>query len=67
MTAFVLQGTLRSQLEGGPVGTYGTGQTWFEPPGAVHLFAENTSASEPAKLLAVFIAEDNCGPLVIPL
>jgi quercetin dioxygenase-like cupin family protein len=65
VTAFVLSGTLRSQLEGGPVGTFAKGQTWFEPPGAVHLFAENASATEPAQLLAIFVAEDDCGPLTI--
>lgn len=64
--AFVLKGTLRSQLEGSPAGTYTAGQTWFEPPGAIHLFAENASASEPAELLAIFIADDDCGPLTIP-
>jgi quercetin dioxygenase-like cupin family protein len=64
--AFVLAGTLRSQLAGGPVGTYGAGQSWSEPPGTVHLFAENASATEPAELLATFIADDDCGPLVIP-
>jgi len=66
VTAYVLQGTLRSQLAGEPVGTYTVGQTWFEPSGAIHLFAENASAAEPAELLAVFITDSDCGPLVIP-
>jgi quercetin dioxygenase-like cupin family protein len=64
--AFMLKGTLRSQLAGGPVGTYTVGQGWFEPPGAIHLFAENASATEPAELLAIFVADDDCGPLTIP-
>ncbi|QPC91074.1 cupin domain-containing protein [Mesorhizobium sp. INR15] len=66
VSAFVLKGTLRSQLEGGPVGTFAKGQTWFEPPGVIHLFAENASATEPAELLATFIADDDCGALTIP-
>ncbi len=66
VSAFVLKGALRSQLEGSPAGTYTRGQTWFEPPGAVHLFAENASTTEPAELLATFIADDDCGPLTIP-
>ncbi|TPM36938.1 cupin domain-containing protein [Mesorhizobium sp. B2-3-4] len=66
VSAFVLKGTLRSQLAGGPVGTYTQGQTWFEPPGAIHLFAENASTTEPAELLATFIADDDCGQLTIP-
>ncbi|WP_342238680.1 cupin domain-containing protein [Inquilinus sp. OTU3971] len=66
VTAFVIKGVVRSQLAGGPPQTFGPGTTWFEPPGALHLFAENTSATEPAQILAVFVADDNCGPLVIP-
>ena len=66
VSAFVLQGTLRSQLEGSPAGTYTKGQAWFEPPGAIHLFAENASTTEPAALLATFIADDDCGALTIP-
>ncbi len=64
--AYVLKGRLRSQLAGEPVGTYGVGQTWFEPPSTIHLFAENASATEPAELLAIFVADDDCGPLTIP-
>lgn len=64
--AFVLSGTLRSQLEGGPAAIFATGQAWFEPPGAIHLFAENASATQPARLLAVFVADDDRGPLTIP-
>ncbi|UVK50819.1 cupin domain-containing protein [Mesorhizobium sp. AR02] len=66
VSAFVLKGTLRSQLEGSPAVVYTEGQTWFEPPSTVHLFAENASTTEPAELLATFIADDDCGPLTIP-
>lgn len=66
VTAFVLKGSVRSQLAGGPAIVYGPGQTWFEPPGALHLFAENAAPTEPAEILAVFVADTNCGPLVIP-
>ena len=66
VSAFVLKGTLRSQMEGSAAETYKAGQTWFEPPGALHLFAENVSKSEPAELLATFITDSHCGPLVIP-
>ncbi|KAA0700117.1 cupin domain-containing protein [Neorhizobium sp. P12A] len=66
VAAFLIKGTLRSQLEGEPVGTYAVGQSWFEPPGAIHLFAENASKTEPAQILATFIADDDCGPLTIP-
>ena len=52
---YVLEGTIRSQLGGQPVMTYSKGQSFFEPDGSVHLFAENTSTTEPAKILAVFV------------
>ncbi len=65
VTAYVTRGSIRSQLEGGPAEVYPTGGTWFEPPGIVHLFAENPSATEPAELLAVFVADNDCGPLTI--
>jgi quercetin dioxygenase-like cupin family protein len=65
VTAYVVSGTIRSQLAGGPPGTFGPGTTWFEPPGAIHLFAENASATDPARVLATFVADDDCGALTI--
>ncbi|MFF5705692.1 cupin domain-containing protein [Streptomyces sp. NPDC012794] len=54
--AYVLEGSVRSTLEGQPTTTYHQGENWVEPPGAHHVQAENTSATKPAKLLVVFIA-----------
>jgi quercetin dioxygenase-like cupin family protein len=54
--AYVLEGTVRSQLAGEPVRTYRQGQNWTEPPGAHHLLTENTSRTKPAKLLVIFIS-----------
>jgi quercetin dioxygenase-like cupin family protein len=54
--AYVLEGTVNSLLEGQPVHVYHQGENWSEPPGAHHLVTENTSATEPAKLLVVFVA-----------
>lgn len=58
VTVYVLSGTIRSQLQGGPPIVYTEGQTFFEPPGIVHLLAENVSATEPARILAVFVADE---------
>lgn len=66
VTAFVLEGTVRSQMEGSPAIDYVTGQTWFEAPNALHIFAENPDQSHPAKLLAIFVNDSNCGSLVLP-
>jgi quercetin dioxygenase-like cupin family protein len=54
--AYVLEGTVRSQLAGEPVRTYHQGQNWVEQPGSHHLLTENTSPTRPAKLLVVFIS-----------
>jgi quercetin dioxygenase-like cupin family protein len=55
--AYVLSGTVRSQLEGGPVEVYHTGESWSEPPAAHHVISANASPTEPARLLAVIVAD----------
>jgi quercetin dioxygenase-like cupin family protein len=54
--AYVLEGTVRSQLDDKPVTTYRQGENWIEQPGAHHVLTENTSPTDPAKLLVVFVA-----------
>ena len=57
--ATVLEGAIRSQVSGtGPARVYRAGETFFEPPGSTHLVGENASATEPARILAVFVADD---------
>ena len=57
--AYVLSGEVRSQNSAtGPAQVYKAGETFFEPPGSEHLVSENASATEPASLLAVFVADD---------
>ena len=65
VTAYVIKGTLRSQLNDGPVGTFGPGGTWFEPPGTIHSMVENPSPTEPAEIMAIFVADTDCGALTI--
>jgi quercetin dioxygenase-like cupin family protein len=56
---YVLSGVIRSQVStGGPVKDYRVGETFFEPPGSDHLISANASTTEPASLLAVFVADD---------
>ncbi len=54
--AYVLEGTVRSRLDGKPVRTYHQGENWVEEPGAHHVLTENTSPTERAKLLVVFVS-----------
>ena len=57
--AFVLTGAIRSENSAtGPARVYQAGESFFEPPGSEHLVSENASATEPASLLAVFVADD---------
>jgi quercetin dioxygenase-like cupin family protein len=57
--AYVLAGAIRSENSAtGPVKVYKAGESFFEPPGSQHLISENASATEPASLLAVFVADD---------
>jgi quercetin dioxygenase-like cupin family protein len=54
--AYVLSGSVRSQLDDKPAEVYRAGEEWCELPGARHKLTENTSKSEPARLLVIFIA-----------
>ncbi|HLQ84831.1 MAG TPA: cupin domain-containing protein [Salinisphaeraceae bacterium] len=56
--AYVLSGAIRSQVsEQGPAKVYQAGESFFEPPGSEHLVSANASSTEPASLLAIFVAE----------
>ncbi|MDX2852412.1 cupin domain-containing protein [Actinacidiphila glaucinigra] len=55
--AYVLEGTVRSQLDSKPVSTYHQGENWVEQPGAHHVLTQNTSRTEHAKLLVVFVSD----------
>jgi quercetin dioxygenase-like cupin family protein len=57
ITAYVLSGAIRSQVDDGPVQVFKAGQSWTEAPGAHHRVSENASATEPASLLAVFVVD----------
>jgi quercetin dioxygenase-like cupin family protein len=57
--AYVLSGKVRSENSAtGPARVYSAGEGFFEPPGSVHVISENASESEPATLLAIFVADD---------
>jgi len=58
VTAYITKGEIRSQLGGGPVETFTVGQSFFEPPGSTHLVSANASTTEPAELIAVFVADE---------
>ena len=65
--AIVLEGAIRSQVNDGPVTTYGAGQSFSELPGDRHGVSANASETEPTKLLAVFVVDTNETELTIPV
>lgn len=56
--AYVVSGAIRSQVDQGEARVYQAGESFFEGPGAHHVVSENASRSKPAKLLAVFVADE---------
>ncbi|HET7885462.1 MAG TPA: cupin domain-containing protein [Bradyrhizobium sp.] len=58
VTAYITKGEIRSQLGGGPIETFSVGQSFFEPPGSTHVVSANASNTEPAELIAVFVADE---------
>jgi quercetin dioxygenase-like cupin family protein len=58
VTAYITKGEIRSQLGGGTVEVFKVGQSFFEPPGATHVISANASNTEPAELVAVFVADE---------
>ena len=57
--AYVVSGAIRSQVGDEPAKVYRAGESFFEMPGAHHKISENASATEPARLLAVFVVDPN--------
>jgi quercetin dioxygenase-like cupin family protein len=64
--AYVVSGQIASQAEGQPEHIYHAGECWYEMPGSHHLIGRNASNTEPAKLLAVFVADTGDNALTIP-
>jgi len=55
--AYVLEGVVENQFDGGAIQVHKTGESWWEAPGTVHDTARNASASARARLLVVYIGE----------
>jgi quercetin dioxygenase-like cupin family protein len=66
ISAYVLSGAVRSQVDDEPAKVYRAGESWFEQPGAHHKISENASAIEPAQLLAIFVVDTDERVLTTP-
>lgn len=64
--AYVLTGSIRSQVGDEPAKVYRAGEGFYETPGAYHGTSENASDKEPASLLAVFVVDAKDESLTTP-
>ena len=55
--AYVLEGEVRSKVGDGPEQSYTAGQMFLETPGQLHAVSRNASTTQPARLLAILLAE----------
>src|ERR1700754_4730610 len=65
--AYVISGAIESKVNDGETRIYRAGESWSDPPGAIHSISRNASRTEPAKLLAVFVLDTNDNPLTTPI
>jgi quercetin dioxygenase-like cupin family protein len=63
--AYVLEGEIRSKVGDEPEKTYTAGEMFLETPEQLHAVSRNASATRPAKLLAILLAEKG-RPLTTP-
>lgn len=55
---YVVQGSVMFAVDGNEPVVLDAGDTFYEPPGALHAVSRNASADEPASLLAFFVLAD---------
>jgi quercetin dioxygenase-like cupin family protein len=64
--AYVLSGSIRSQVGDEPAKVYQVGEGFYEVPGSYHRVSENASDEDPASLLAVFVVDSKDTALTTP-
>lgn len=65
--AYVISGAIESKVNDGATRVYRAGESFYEPPGAIHSISRNASKTEPAKMLAVFVVDTNDVVLTTPV
>jgi quercetin dioxygenase-like cupin family protein len=65
--AYVVSGSIESQVNDGPKRIYHAGEGFYETPGSTHPVSRNASKTQPAKLLAVFVVDSDDKQLVTPV
>jgi quercetin dioxygenase-like cupin family protein len=62
---YVLEGSYKIKVGDGAETVLSKGQTFYEAPGQLHAVSANASQTEPAKVLAVLVAESG-KPITVP-
>lgn len=65
--AYVVSGEIESRVNDGETRIYKAGESWSEPPDAIHSVSRNVSKTRPAKLLAVFVVDTDDEALTTPV
>ena len=63
---YIVQGAVRTQLQGEPERIYKAGESFYEAPNGVHLVSANASSTKPAMLVAYLIC-DHDTPLSVDM
>jgi quercetin dioxygenase-like cupin family protein len=67
VAAYVMSGSIRSQVKGEPEAVYHAGESFFEPANGVHLISANASRAAPAKFVAYFLCDHETKLSVAPV
>ena len=62
--AYVLEGSVITQLKGGKPQTVHAGEVFYESPTDVHIASRNASMTQPATLLVFFVKKIGASPTV---
>ena len=62
--AYVLQGSIITQMKGGRPQTVRAGEVFYESPTEVHVASRNASTTQPATLLVFFVKKIGVPPTV---
>lgn len=62
--AYVLSGTIVTQVQGQAPKTLHAGESFFEAPSDIHLDSRNPSKTEPTKLLVFFVKDKGAPPTI---
>ena len=64
---YVVSGAIESKVNDGETRIYHAGESFTEPPGAIHSICRNASKTEPAKMLVVFVVDTNHKAMLTPV